>query len=709
MSAVGQKPKAIRPQVGPLSPLGAALYPILVLFRKGSRKERLIRAHKLAKDKRLRARAERQESKKLGGEARVFERLLQDCWTRLGEAWLAKQADVSTEGRAPKKRKIQKVTFSRIFCTSERIFYQIEVNKKRVWGLTRNRLPYRVKVADLTSKETLIELSFACGRKVESRMDDPSRGAWIIVNRLEGLGGVPTYVSYEALLEHYPVDQIGRGPLILGIGENREVLTADLANHPHVLVAGGSGGGKSNIINVFICTFMRYADPNLLKMILIDFKEMELAYYDGSPFLARPVIDNPEQALQCLEELVAEIHRRASMMRLKAKELSDWNKKFPEQAMPRIIVIIDEFAELMSASGPEVRKATEGYMIRLNNLGRSVGIHTIIATQRPSSKVLPGEMKTNMPLILAARVPNWSQSMVILGHKGAADLPLLPGRLFFEDGLKSGCVQAPHLRDDQVIETMEIVGLRSKGLIINEGHLFKIDKRGLCRYALKEWGGIIDPRQVWDLLKSKKISDRVTWPAVVSKEDVTACFEDLVREGEIGLGGFVCKIETDRKNKVLRLTQTQQAAPAGEPEPEPMRWGGMLGGGMLSLPAPKPEPMTIETIAVPTPDRTKTDRDLVIEFWSECMKPDIEAAVAIQDVYEEYAQNVRGKGYRPLNLNHFGAAIREHCSPKIIQLTVSQKRLRHYAGWFIAPVRAVQSVQSAQDLEFSISQEELVS
>ena len=142
------------------------------------------------------------------------------------------------------------------------------------------------------------------------------------------------------------------------------------------------------------------------------------------------------------------------MLYFARKELSDWNKQHPEEALPRIVLVIDEFAELTIASGPLVRKEVLNLVTRICNLGRAVGIHLIVATQRPAVQVVPNDIKIDMPLVISGQVQNGEQSKVILGVGNAAELPDIPGRMIFSLGAKLRTIQTPFISDDDVAQAI---------------------------------------------------------------------------------------------------------------------------------------------------------------------------------------------------------------------------------------------------------------
>lgn len=624
-----------RQPLQPLNPFAMLLLPLLLLTSRGIRRETLRRRAEKTQRIREQRKAQRQLAKELQGETAVFEKLIIDCLTRLGEAYLPRMADVSTNGKLPKKRRVQRVQFARRFTSPELIWFQIATNRRTLTGSSKQLLPQHVKVADLVSDETLYELGMACGRKVAAARDDPRKGAWIIVHRLEGFDGVPLHVSYRDILPHFPPDT-SRGPILIGIGEHRKVHTVDLASHPHVLVGGSSGGGKSNIINHIISSLMRFSDPKLLKFVLIDLKRMEFGFYENSPHLLRPVVFEADEAIDVLEFMVSEVVRRSQMLSGKAKELAEWNKRYPSHAMPRIILVIDEFAELMIASGRTVAQKVENHVTRVTNLGRAVGVHVIVATQRPAVSVIPNTIKVNMPLIISARVPNAAQSSVILGDASASKLPVLPGRMIYLSGSQRATLQTPHVQDDDVIESVRIARGRALGIVRLQGYDAEIVPETLTTYIYDCLKGSLSPDKLWYHLRDFGVPGR----------QLKAYLAELIKMGSVEIGNRYFVVE--KRGNGWRLVEPDRAENEPEPEqpsePEPMQF--LLTAGLPALRAPAQPETVIDVQAqeVPNVDAIElTDVELVKQFIRECCiqskKSRIEAA-ALYDAFNNFCETL---------------------------------------------------------------------
>jgi len=211
-------------------------------------------------------------------------------------------------------------------------------------------------------------------------------------------------------------------PLYLGKNSSGELLTADLATMPHLLVAGTTGSGKSVCINTMILSLVYSLSPAECRMIFIDAKIVELTFYNGIPHLLTPVISDPKGALKAMQYCVEEMERRYELLaKHSSRNIKSYNQKATEkgiEAIPYLVVIIDEFADLMAVSSKEL----ESLIARLAAKSRAVGIHLVLATQRPSTNVVTGLIKSNIPGRIAFMVASNIDSRTILDTGGAEKL-----------------------------------------------------------------------------------------------------------------------------------------------------------------------------------------------------------------------------------------------------------------------------------------------
>ncbi|MEI7741696.1 MAG: DNA translocase FtsK [bacterium] len=214
--------------------------------------------------------------------------------------------------------------------------------------------------------------------------------------------------------------QEASSPLTMGLGKDvsGKSWTAALDKMPHLLVAGQTGSGKSVCLNTIILSLMYKCGPDDLKMILVDPKRVEMSLYNGIPYLLTPVVTDVKKTVNALKWAVQEMDRRYEKLQaFGARDIKTYNEK-AEDGLPYLVIVIDELADLMSTSAQEV----EASIVRLAQMSRAVGIHLILATQRPSVNVITGLIKANIPGRIAFAVASSIDSRTILDQPGADKL-----------------------------------------------------------------------------------------------------------------------------------------------------------------------------------------------------------------------------------------------------------------------------------------------
>jgi DNA segregation ATPase FtsK/SpoIIIE, S-DNA-T family len=213
-------------------------------------------------------------------------------------------------------------------------------------------------------------------------------------------------------------------PLVawLGKGIDGNPVWTDLAKMPHVLVAGTTGSGKSGCVNAILSSILMHASPNDVRLVLVDPKQVELNHYENVPHLLTPVVTSPRLAANVLANLIGEMESRYGIMgQARCRNLAELNRarvKAGEAPLPHILCVIDELADLMMVSPAEV----EDSIIRLAQKSRATGIHLVLATQRPSTDIITGTIKVNIPARIAFAVSSQTDSRVILDQGGAEAL-----------------------------------------------------------------------------------------------------------------------------------------------------------------------------------------------------------------------------------------------------------------------------------------------
>jgi S-DNA-T family DNA segregation ATPase FtsK/SpoIIIE len=205
----------------------------------------------------------------------------------------------------------------------------------------------------------------------------------------------------------------------LGLDVSGKPIVADIARMPHILIAGQTGSGKSVCINAFLGSLLLRASPSELKLILVDPKRVELTHYNGIPHLLSPVIVDPEKVISALRWIMKEMDRRYKLFaEAGARNIDSYNEAVGFQALPYIVLFIDELADIMLFSPVEV----EDSITRIAQMSRATGIHMVLATQRPSVDVITGLIKANIPSRIAFAVASQVDSRVILDTQGAEKL-----------------------------------------------------------------------------------------------------------------------------------------------------------------------------------------------------------------------------------------------------------------------------------------------
>lgn len=261
-------------------------------------------------------------------------------------------------------------------------------------------------------------------------------------------------------------------PMTMGRTLYGDCKTFDVATSPHMLVAGSTGSGKSVCINSLICSILYTRTPRDVRLIMVDPKVVELTIYNGIPHLLTPVITETKRALKVLDFCIEEMDRRNKMLsKMSVRNIRGYNNKIKEnriaqQKMPYIVLIIDEFATLMSTAGKDLDEKVS----RLTAMSRAVGIHLVFATQRPSVDVITGVIKNNLPTRVAFAVTSTQDSRTIIGTSGAEDLLGKGDMLFSANGKAVTRMQGVFLSDEEVEDIVNFAKRQEEPDYIDESY-----------------------------------------------------------------------------------------------------------------------------------------------------------------------------------------------------------------------------------------------
>lgn len=235
-------------------------------------------------------------------------------------------------------------------------------------------------------------------------------------------------------------------------------IMADLARMPHILVAGQTGSGKSVMINTILTSLLYRNSPSDLKLILVDPKQVELKPYEDIPHLLTPVITEPEKCISALKWAVAEMERRyRALAEVNKRNIAEYNNLKKEEGMPNIVIVIDELADLMMMAARDV----ESLVVRIAQKARAVGIHLVLATQRPSVDVITGLIKANIPARIAFTTASQVDSRTIIDQVGAEKLLGMGDMLLLTaDMPKPKRIQGAFIGDDETVRVMDFIRMQ---------------------------------------------------------------------------------------------------------------------------------------------------------------------------------------------------------------------------------------------------------
>lgn len=362
------------------------------------------------------------------------------------------------------------------------------------------RISAGTKIAKIASLQHDIALSLATPTgtvRIEAPIPGKSLVGIEVPNRSLEIVGLKHLLASEEMRKHK-----SRLAVALGRDTGSRPMIVDLDKMPHCLIAGTTGSGKSVMLNAIITSLLFRNSPDELKLILIDPKRVEMSGYNGVPHLLAPVITEPEKILSSLKWAMAEMDRRYKLFQsVGVRNITGYNEMSGFQALPYIVIVIDELADLMMFAPVEVEDA----ITRIAQLARATGIHLVVATQRPSVDVITGLIKANIPCRMAFNVSSMIDSRVILDGPGAEKLLGRGDMLFLPpDASKPIRVQGVYVQDEEInslIKYLKSIGIApqytaevtempvgkigGKGGSSNDGdqdELFKEAVRTVCQY-----------------------------------------------------------------------------------------------------------------------------------------------------------------------------------------------------------------------------------
>lgn len=345
--------------------------------------------------------------------------------------------------------------------------------------------PYKgIKLSRITALSNDLSLALAAH---PIRIEAPIPGKPLV--GIEVPNQKAAQVSFKELLESKEF-RSRQHNLMIALGKDvaGKAWFADLPRMPHLLVAGATGSGKTVCINTILMSLLYQNTAAELRMIMVDPKRVELTLYNGIPHLLTPVITNVQKTVNALKWTIGEMDRRFEMLaQSKNRDVTSYNQKYPDKKIPQIIFVIDELADLMASAANEV----EAGIIRLAQMARAVGIHLILATQRPSVDVITGLMKANIPARIAFSVASQIDSRTILDTPGAEKL-LGRGDMLFQTAelSKPIRIQGAFISEDELKHVVDY--LKGDAIPEYDESITEKPKHGSITGTLNLFGGPSD-------------------------------------------------------------------------------------------------------------------------------------------------------------------------------------------------------------------------
>jgi S-DNA-T family DNA segregation ATPase FtsK/SpoIIIE len=325
-----------------------------------------------------------------------------------------------------------------------------EVNKGPAVTQYALEIALGTKLSKITTLQNDLALALAAPGQI--RIEAPIPGRSLV--GIEVPNRTPEFVTVRKILETDLIAQAkSKLTVALGLDVSGNPRVVDVAKMPHVLIAGSTGSGKSVCINAFLTSLLYRNSPSELKLILVDPKRVELSLYNGIPHLLTPVIVEVDKVLSSLKWAISEMERRYKLFAsVGVRNIEGYNELAGFQALPYLVVVVDEMADVMMYAPVEVEDA----ICRLAQMARATGIHLILSTQRPSVDIITGLIKANIPCRIAFNVTSMIDSRVIIDMPGAEKLLGRGDMLYIPpDQSKPSRIQGAFVADSEVHKLVE--------------------------------------------------------------------------------------------------------------------------------------------------------------------------------------------------------------------------------------------------------------
>jgi S-DNA-T family DNA segregation ATPase FtsK/SpoIIIE len=452
-----------------------------------------------------RAKDEKAIKKGMDKESRYLKTLMIDVFKNThGCHHMVSNGKGKTRAKAPHFFKVQ--------TAPDAHYFWLDTSKRTLFGW-RWMLPYEVNIDTLVDDTVVNNLKAATRRDVAAVYSEQGQLMYR-VSRLDSPDALPRKVKWSDTRQFYPENKRDQLPYCIGVAEKRKFKWFDFASDPHILVAGKTQSGKSNLVNGIIATCVQTHSPDELRIVLIDQKGgVEFAHWANLPHVLWKVAKTIEDVQPTLNRVVQVMRKRLELLeKAKKKDIAAYNRSTDDR-LPRLLVVIDEMNTFVGLGA--LTEEIHNLIMLLVSQGRAVGIHVIAATQHPEVKVIPGRIKTNMSVRMSGAMPSIVASQIVLDTADAAKLPNIPGRFIAVVGLQTLTVQVPLISDEH-----DIPHVVSKALndypetsdelreLANAPRLKVWDEDAVIEAALEWTNGSLSGQKIHRLLGSESPGER---------------------------------------------------------------------------------------------------------------------------------------------------------------------------------------------------------
>lgn len=505
-------------------------------------------------------------------EVSYFRRQVTLRWSALGYREVIHKGNKTT---------IRRVKIQQVYFTEDEIHYQIKGSEITLLGSIYQHMPDIVRVADLVKPETLDELTFICERPVTSPHSPPefggenkdfSNGGWITVHRIGMNGGLFNYIELHAVLKKYNQAKRHKFPVPFGVRRGRKINYCYLDEHPHIFVDGQTFAGKTNAIVQGLCTLIQMHSPDEIRVVLVDLKQGgDLNPFRGIPHLITfdegDVIKSVDTLEGVMARLVQLMYTRMRLISQITVDISKYNAKVdPENQLPRILVVIDEYSATRMNKGAKSR--IDQFAVILSTQARAAGIHLMLGNQQPYADIVPREVRGNITFKLAGRQMTQGASMSAIGTGRATRIDKIPGRMICNNGHEEFDVQIPLATEQDIFFAVKRANdypapRQDVWLLDDTQEVLPIQVFGeqmVISLALREFDGALKAIRLWQHINDPN----------VSRTNVETTVKAIAAKGQIEHEGTVYDI-VKRKGNFFALVPklpSLTGVPVGETSQE---------------------------------------------------------------------------------------------------------------------------------------------